>query len=303
MTTRLILNGKKAGQEDVRAAVYSLRASGHNLEVRTTWESGDVERLVKEAVAENVTRIIAGGGDGTVNEVTNALFKHQANHIELAILPLGTANDFASACEIPLEPISALELAINGDSYWVDSAKANDMYFINIATAGFGAQVTATTPVALKDLLGGGAYTLSGLVQAIKFEPFAGKVTTDGIEKRANIVVGAVCNGRTAGGGQPLAPRAYIDDGLLDTFSIEAFGAADVPKVIEELNQDQVLNEPIYIKRAQATKIDWLSTNIMPINLDGEPISVHQVTIEVVPNSVKLILPSHTQVLLNRKKA
>lgn len=52
MSIRLLLNGKKAGQEDVRAAVYSLRDQGVDLEVRTTWEGGDIERLVLEAQAE-----------------------------------------------------------------------------------------------------------------------------------------------------------------------------------------------------------------------------------------------------------
>ncbi|GAM56834.1 transcription regulator [Vibrio ishigakensis] len=300
MSIRLLLNGKKAGQEDVRAAVYSLREQGVDLEVRPTWEGGDIERLVLEAQAEGIKRIIAGGGDGTVNEVVSALLKHNLNHIELAVLPLGTANDFASACEIPTEPLAALELACKENPYWVDAGSANDSYFINIATAGFGAQVTATTPVALKNFLGGGAYTLSGLVQAINFEPFAGVVVADDQQKFANVVVGALCNGRTAGGGQPLAPDAYIDDGLLEAFTIEDFTAADIPKVIEDIKSNI---DTQFVHRRSVKRVEWRSDVHMPINLDGEPLSASNVVIEVMPRAIKLVLPDNTPVLKHREIA
>lgn len=303
MTTRLLLNGKKAGLDSIREAVFNLRDEGHGLQVRPTWEGGDIDRLVREADEQGVTRIIAGGGDGTINEVVNAIAKQNLNHIEVALLPLGTANDFATACDIPVEPYQALSLALKGDSYWVDAVSANEQYFINIATAGFGAQVTATTPVALKNFLGGGAYTLSGLVQAINFQPFAGKVTVDNRERMANVVVGAVCNGRTAGGGQPLAPNAYIDDGVLDTFTIESFTAADIATVLEELQSDSLSTESQFVHKQTVKMVEWQSDVVMPINLDGEPISASRLAIKVVPGAIKLVLPNQSPVLINHCKA
>ena len=86
MEIRILLNGKKAGFEAVRAAIFKARESGV-VEVRSTWESGDVERLVKEAINEGCQRIVAGGGDGTVNEVVDALLKLPAeDRIEVAVL-------------------------------------------------------------------------------------------------------------------------------------------------------------------------------------------------------------------------
>ncbi|MFM7136444.1 MAG: diacylglycerol kinase family protein, partial [Planctomycetota bacterium] len=73
MRARLILNGKKAGRPDVRAAVVAVRDAGHDLEVRVTWERGDAARLVADAAREGVGRVIAGGGDGSVNEVAAGL--------------------------------------------------------------------------------------------------------------------------------------------------------------------------------------------------------------------------------------
>ena len=70
---RVILHGKAAGDPRVRAAVHAVRQAGHGVEVRVTWEAGDSTRLTTEAVAEasggKIGCIVAGGGDGTINEV------------------------------------------------------------------------------------------------------------------------------------------------------------------------------------------------------------------------------------------
>lgn len=96
----------------MRSAVYALREQGFPIEVRVIWEAGDVERLVSDAYRENISRLITGGGDDTINEVVDTLSKHpHSERSELAIFPLGTANDFATACQIPSEPLDALHLA------------------------------------------------------------------------------------------------------------------------------------------------------------------------------------------------
>lgn len=120
---------------------------------------------------------------------------------EMAILPLGAANDFATACGIPLGYLEALRLAVSGEAVAIDVAKANARHFVNMATAGFGAEVTANTPVELKNFLGGGAYTITGVLKAINFKPYKVKMTTPTYHKgEHNGVVAAVCNGRQAGG-------------------------------------------------------------------------------------------------------
>lgn len=104
---RLILNGKSTDNEDLREAVGVLRKRGIQLDVRVTWEEGDAERYVAEAIADGVQTVVAAGGDGTLSEVAAALAHHQddaATLPSLGLVPLGTANDFATAAMIPLEP-------------------------------------------------------------------------------------------------------------------------------------------------------------------------------------------------------
>jgi diacylglycerol kinase family enzyme len=106
---RILLNGKKADLDGVRTAISLLRNESVPIEVRVTWEHGDAKRLVQEASQDGVARIVAAGGDGTLNEVINGMAKLDTNRYpELAILPLGTANYFASACAIPLEPLNTI---------------------------------------------------------------------------------------------------------------------------------------------------------------------------------------------------
>ena len=283
------MNGKKAGLESVRQAIFSAREHG-NVEVRVTWEGGDAERLVNEAVKEGCTRLVAGGGDGSVNEVVNALMKIAADQRpELAILPLGTANDFATACGIPTEPYKALALAQSGTPRAVDCAMVNEHYFINVASSGLGAQVTANTPVALKNFLGGGAYTLSGLVQAIKFSTFHGSVNLPGEKVDSETIVAAVCNGRQAGGGQQLAPTAMLDDGLLDIVALHRFPLEALHTVIKELLSPEM--NGTYVKRYRVPWAEWSSEKPLPINLDGEPIMENNVRFEAITGAINLVVP------------
>jgi len=290
LNIRIILNGKKAGLEPVRQAIFAAREQGE-VQVRATWEGGDAERLVKEAANEGCRRLVAGGGDGSVNEMLNAMMQIPAGERpEMAILPLGTANDFATACGIPAEPLAALALAQMGNARLVDCARANDNYFMNVASGGFGAQVTTNTPVELKNFLGGGAYTLSGLVQALSFKPFPGQVKLPGKTITGEVIVGAICNGRQAGGGQQLAPTALIDDGLLDIIGLNKFPAEAVSDVIAELKDQEASG--VYVTRHRVPWAEWSSEQIMPINLDGEPIEEHKLRFEVVPGAINLVVPT-----------
>jgi hypothetical protein len=138
MKVQIIPSGKKAGLKEVRSAILLLREESPGIEVRLTWEHGDREGFVNDASRD--------GGDGTVNEFVNALGKKDsADRPELAIAPLGTANGFTTACNIPLIPLDALRSAIHGAATAMDIARANDRDFVNIASVGFGAEVTAQT--------------------------------------------------------------------------------------------------------------------------------------------------------------
>ena len=97
----LILHGKQAAHQALREAVMSRREDGWDLAVRVTWEGGDAERYVDEALSLGYRTIIAAGGDGSVRDITQAMMASGKPDLALAIVPMGTANAFATAAGIP----------------------------------------------------------------------------------------------------------------------------------------------------------------------------------------------------------
>jgi len=288
----VILNGKKLDIPEVREAIYILRDEGYKIEVRVTWEYGDAMRFVKEASELAIDTVVSAGGDGTFNEVVNALMQLDiSKRPHLAILPLGTANDFATACEIPDYPLEALRLAIEAKVTPIDVIQANDRYFINVATGGIGAEITVQTPVELKNFLGGGAYTLSAVIKALSsITPNPeGRLTGDGIDIEGRYIAAAICNGRQAGGGQVLAPHAYINDGLFDIVIIFEFPFTAITQVLMEMLDDTIEGE--YVKRFQSAKVCSSPKDIRSVNLDGEPYRIKDIEFTLLHNSLNIKLP------------
>ncbi len=286
----LIINGKKAGLPEIREAVELLRTEGHDIQVRVTWEYGDGLRFVKEAQRSNADLVIAGGGDGTVNELAHGLAALEGQNIPaLAILPLGTANDFASACNIPVESYAALKLAVTGEPVAIDMVKVNDRYVVNVASAGFGAAVTAETPVELKNFLAGGAYTLMGIIKLLNFTSYPAQIKTDEFEFEGNSIIGAICNGRQAGGGQVLAQNAYINDGKFDILLAKEFPLLALDQVITEVRNPTPDGE--YVVSVQGTWLEVVSDIPSPVNLDGEPIRAAKIRFDLLPGIISLVVP------------
>ncbi|AZD62108.1 Diacylglycerol kinase-related protein [Pseudomonas chlororaphis subsp. aurantiaca] len=216
----LILHGKQALNEEVRDAVERKREEGWELAVRLTWEAGDAQRLVDEALAGGYTRLIAGGGDGTLRDIAEAMAA-QANDASLVLLPLGTANDFARSAGVSLLPHEALSL-LDVPARTIDLGEVGGQVFLNMATGGFGSQVTANTSEDLKKILGGAAYLFTGLSRFNELHAAYGELQGPDFHWRGELLALGIGNGRQAGGGHLLCPEAMADDGLLDVSILPA---------------------------------------------------------------------------------
>ena len=303
---RLILNGKSAGDDAVREAVQALRDAGVALDVRVTWEGGDAERYVAEAIADGVGTIIAGGGDGTLSEVVTTL-AHRGEAADalpvLGLLPLGTANDFATAAGICVAPdvalrlvrdtpaaaIDLLKLQANGDTHWV----------ANLASGGFGTEVTTETHEGLKKWLGGLAYVLTGLSRLGRIEPLRARLHGPDFAWEGEFIALGIGNGRQAGGGQALCPDALIDDGLLDVTIVPplegellaTFGTAMTEGKLAALDDVAV--------RRQLQWIEIDAADALTLNLDGEPVEAGHFRIHCVPKRLRMQLPADCPLLGN----
>ena len=291
---RLILNGKAAGNDAVRATVNRQRAAGHTIEVSVTWEKGDARRLAAQAGAGDL--VIAAGGDGTLNEVVHGLMDlSQVARPVLGIVALGTANDFATGSGIPPDPEQALALCMDGTAVPVDVGKANEYWFLNAVSIGFGAEITATTPPELKRMLGPVAYTVMGAILATNLHLYEGRLILPDRELTGSGLVAIVGNGRQTGGGIRVTPRARIDDGLLDILVVRDIPPRSFLTAARELQELSPDGE--YVSYWQIPWAEVRADKPIPVNLDGEPARFSSVRYEAVSRAIRLIVPPNCPLL------
>ena len=290
--TCLILHKKSAARPEVREAVEHCSALGHDLQVWIPWRGRDRRKLIDRAIKDGYERIIAGGGDGTLNKVVNAILrKPRKGKISLGLLPLGTANDFAFGAGLPKEDLKAcLEIAITGEATPIDVGRVNGRYFINVASGGFGAEVTATTPQDFKKALGGAAYTLMGMAKAFSLKPHNAQFTTDdGVRRDTTIIAMAVGNNRFAGGGFEVAPKADMRDGLLDfsimTAETDLGPAAFAAELKNPFDDDNKL-----LRYHQSSTLVVEADRPLHLNLDGEPVIGTRFEFDVLKHGLPVVL-------------
>ena len=295
---RLILNGKSAGDDDLRAAVQTLRESGIALEVRVTWEDGDAERYVAEAIADGVDTVIAAGGDGTLSEVATTLAHRDATADalpSLGLVPLGTANDFATAAGIPDGPRAALQLVREVAAAPLDllriDADDGTHWCANLASGGFGTEVTAEADEGLKKMLGGLAYLITGIARLGRIDPLQARLRGPDFAWEGDLIALGIGNGRQAGGGQALCPDALVDDGQLDL------------TIVPDLSGDVAATVGTLIKEGKHAALDRVATRIrlpwvelasdepLTLNLDGEPVASRCFRVDCVAGRVRMHLP------------
>lgn len=291
----MILHGKQAMNEQVRAAVGTMRKRGWQLDVRLTWEAGDAGRLVKEALAADYSHVVAGGGDGTLRDVAQAMVQASAR-MSLVLLPLGTANDFARAAGIPLEPDQALAL-LEVPAHVIDLGQVGEQVFLNMATGGFGSQVTANTSEDLKKVLGAAAYMITGLSRFSELSTASVELLGPDFHWRGDLLALGVGNGRQAGGGHVLCPQARVDDGLLDISILPA--PQELLGTLRSLLSDGLGLENMFV-RARLPWVELKSSQGLDINLDGEPLQSESLRFEVLPGALRVHLPPDSPLLSRR---
>ncbi|WP_458525464.1 lipid kinase YegS [Onishia taeanensis] len=294
---RLLINGKSAQSPALREAVDAVRTNGAELQVEVTWEAGDATRLARLAGRDGVSRLIVAGGDGTVNEAVNGLMRvPREKRPALGVLPMGTANDLATGLGIPDDLGAALSLALEATPHAVDVLRLGDHHFLNMLSAGFGAEITASTPKTLKRLLGGGAYSLMGALKAWRFHPCPARLVWPGGEGHRELFLLAIGNGAQAGGGQRLSPMARLDDGLLDVLAVRQFSSlSGMRQMLAELRRLPASGD--YVEYWQTDRIQVLADQPLPLTLDGEPRRLEHLEVGLEPAAIDLLAPRHCPLL------
>jgi lipid kinase YegS len=297
---RIILHAKVAQDIQVRDAIQRIRAEGHDIEVRVTWEPSDSEAFaIEAALSDKVRTVVAGGGDGTLNAVVSGVLKSGSeNPPAIGLLPLGTANDFARACLIPVvDTYAALRTVVETQPTSIDVGCCNDRYFINVTTGGFGTDVTVETNPQLKRVLGGAAYLFTGISRMVDISARDAIFTGPGVDWQGRFLALAVGNARFAGGGVEMCPNALVDDGLLNLWIMPETPVAGFAQVFSDLMQQGKNSILDHLVNFQTTEFTITSKAGVCVNLDGEPLLSEIVHFKVLPKQVRFHLPPGSPVL------
>ena len=291
---RAILN-PRAGTAARRAFRALERGAGSwsEIEVRVTERRGHAQELARDAVDRGDPVLLVAGGDGTANEAARALV---GTGTALALLPVGSGNGLARTLGIPLEPARALRALETGVTRSMDVGLANDRLFLNVAGAGFDAAVG--TAFHERCARGGrrGILTYVHLSLSLLFSqkaiPFALEGDGTRMEGRAFLV--GVANGRQYGGGAVVAPRARLDDGLLDFFVID-----EGPPLETLLSAPRTFLGAIEgfrrYRHFQASRAVLSSAEPFEIHRDGEPEGrTDRLAVAARPEALRMRVPRAT---------
>ena len=292
-TIALVIHGSRADDEQLRALVDEVRSEGIRVRPHVTYELGDAARFAREeAQRGDVHAVVAVGGDGTVNEVVNGL---AGTGVPLGIIPLGTANDFASQVGIPEEPRHAMDLILREAPVRLDTAELNGRRFLNVSSGGLGAEATFETGAAAKATLGPLAYALTGLKKLVALDALPIHVALPGEELDLDALLFFVGNARTSGGGMPVTPLAAPNDGLLDVCVIERAGRAELARLAVRVARGEHVGEPGVLYR----RVPWVTIHgigdhagiPLHVNVDGERAPAVELRYRVWPDDLLVFLP------------
>lgn len=271
-------------QERVLRAVEQAGARPRPLVTEGPWHAA---RLAQEAAAGTDGAVAVVGGDGTVHEVVNGLLQlPDSARAPLAVIPVGSGNDFVKMTGTPMDIEAAARRAVQGTDRRVDAGRANDRYFANGVGMGFDGQV-AYESQRIHNLRGVPLYLLAVFRALRTFPCPVMEIHIDDQLIHGETLLCAVDNGRCLGGGFWLTPEAAIDDGLLDVCHARGLGRLQILRLLPEVMRGtHVDKEPVTMARGRRVHIR--SEIAVPAQADGELFHepVRELVVEVLPDAL-----------------
>jgi diacylglycerol kinase (ATP) len=256
-------------------------------EIVETARAGDGTRLAAEAAASGADLVAAAGGDGTLGEVVNGIAGTGA---ALAILPLGTGNDFARGIGLHRDLGLALDTLFHGIRRRVDLGRCGDRWFINVAGCGFDAIVAERVNRGFRHLRGTSAYIAAVVQSMAKLRAAPMRITLDGEAMELRGLLCAVANAPLYGGGMRIAPDARVDDGLLDVCIVKEASALEFAAAFPRVFAGTHVGHPkVAMFRGRNVRVE--SDPPLPLLVDGEVIGATPAEFTVAPLAITLMTP------------
>jgi len=260
--------------------------------VRTTTRRGDAEEFA--AAAEEDRRVIAVGGDGTVQEVVNGLLAHGTPRT-FGLVPIGTGNDLARSLGIPSALATAWEMATGRETRPIDVARATNgagttRWFASAGGIGFDAQVAAAMAQRRGWQASRAGYLLTTLAELRRFSNCRVRVTIDEETFEGPVLFVAAANGAYYGGGMRIAPEARVDDGQIDVCIVGDISRLTALRQLPNLYRGTHVRHPAVSMYAGARlRIEGAAAT--RIHLDGEPFGGLPLEVDLHPGALRIAAP------------
>jgi diacylglycerol kinase (ATP) len=273
---------KKSGIEDLARSI--LDPARFSCAFVETIGPGHAHELAQEAVAQKIDAVIAVGGDGTINEIASAL-----NHTNtaLGIVPEGSGNGLALYLGIPLNERAALRRIAAFQTLKIDSGAINGAPFFNMAGIGFDASVSDR--FAQETLRGPIGYMKVVLSEIATYQPKHYTLTIDGITYQREAFMISVANSPQYGNNAYIAPKASVNDGILDVCIIKKFPLYAFPIMVYHLfNRSADQSEYVEIIPGKEVLIERASEDV--VHVDGEAKALGStLKVDIFPQSIQVI--------------
>ncbi|MFG0262553.1 MAG: diacylglycerol/lipid kinase family protein [Novipirellula sp. JB048] len=255
----------------------------------------DLTQTIQTAMQAGCQNVLAAGGDGTVNAIVNAMMAIDARRRpKLAILPLGTANDFAGTLGIPDDLHRAVQLFRERQPIAVDVVRIQgngfERYYANVAAGGNCVRVSEELTDDLKSRWGAFSYLRGavGVLADMKSFRITAEIDGERLEDFDSWAV-LVANGKTNAGRIEVAPQASPVDGLIDIILIRDGDVTDMAQMIAGNLLGNFLEcEQIVFRKAKRLRLH--SEPAMRFTLDGEVIDEEPIDFEAMPAAIRMFV-------------
>ena len=248
--------------------------------------AGHAREIATQAVTDGIDVVVAIGGDGTVNEVGSALCGTQT---ALAIVPSGSGNGLPRHLRISMNASRALQVLNNGVVGTFDYCTINGKPFF--CTCGMGFDAAVSDKFSNEGTRGFIAYVKAALSEYLKYKPQEYLIDIDGAKLREKAFVIACCNAAQYGNNAYIAPRATMQDGLVDVTVMHPFSIVESPIIgarlfLRKLGHDHHVS----IYRGKRVVIERQRDDV--VHLDGDPLIMPaRVAIEIVNRGIHILVP------------
>lgn len=254
--------------------------------------AADGQRLAREALDAGCETLVVVGGDGTINDVIQALASD--DRAQLGVIPMGTANVLARVLDIPRhDPARAAQIAVHGLEQRIDLGYTGERWFALVAGIGFDGAVTKAVSRRIKRRIGEWAYVLAAARVAMSYPRCHVTLTLDErtpLEFDAYLIL--IANGGQYAGHYRLGPQVSPSDGLLDVFvcthrrPLVRGMASDAFALVRNR-----FHTATGVHHFQARSISLTSDKTMPVELDGDPTGQLPLAVQVVPAALRMRVP------------